>query len=123
MRRRGHDIVYRHGLHRRIRIPEDSRFRVAQRGNGYAGDPMTISKKMEHRLLLGVSPQARKLFARLRAGHWYSEYSVSTPKAMQELISAKLVRVGVRVQVISTAFVPHDHRGYKMDDCDPRREG
>jgi len=62
-----------------------------------------------------LSPAARKLYARIRFGHWYKPHAPRLPKAMAELIASGLVRRAGRVQVLVAAFVPHDAKDYRSE--------
>lgn len=53
-----------------------------------------------------LSARAEALFKRIHAGEWYPAWDSNTPKAMQELIDADLVRIGARVQTVVSCYVP-----------------
>lgn len=60
---------------------------------------------------MGLSKRAEKLLARVGdPGNWYSAHGSRTPKAMQELLDAGLVRRGGRMPIIATYFVPTSYR-------------
>lgn len=82
-----------------------------------------LSARKEAKLLASVSARARKLFTRVRNGHWYGAHADDTPKAMKELVDAGLVRASPRVAVIATAFVAHNHRPFKIDTAPGRADG
>ena len=67
--------------------------------------------------LANCSVRARRLFARLCRGAWYPVYPTSgrTPKAMQELIDAKLVTVMARAKVIEVCYAPRSARQGKPE--------
>ena len=62
-----------------------------------------------------LSPRAKKLLARVRAGHWYRAYDEKTPAAMQELVSAGLVGTLGRVQTLVCCYVPKGTRPAIME--------
>jgi hypothetical protein len=53
-----------------------------------------------------LSTRAKKLLERIKAGHFYPAYHPATPKAMEELIAAGLVKRGGRASVYVAAYVP-----------------
>lgn len=57
-----------------------------------------------------LSKRAEKLYARLERGAWYMAFTGKEPKAMQELIDAKLVGIAGRPMVVAAAYVPK--KGY-----------
>lgn len=67
--------------------------------------------------IAALSPAARKLYARVLAGHWYpwDGPNGKTPKAMAELVKARLVRVGGRVERVRAAYVPTGTKPYKLE--------
>lgn len=70
-----------------------------------------------------LSPAARNLLDRvLDPLNFYAAFSDRTPKAMQELIDAKLVGVMDRVVNIKAYYVPRGAKPLKLEQF-PRRLG
>lgn len=74
------------------------------------------SKKRSRPTTKGLSPRAKLLYRRLRqTRQFYRTYAPDTPKAMQELVAAGLVRPMMRVAVIQECYVPYDAKPLKFE--------
>lgn len=84
---------------------------------------MPSDDRTANQKLATVSIRARKLYARIVAGHWYGFGTGTdhrpTPKAMKELEDAGLVIIGGRVRAIALAYVPVEgYEPFVMEDWD-----
>lgn len=63
-----------------------------------------------------LSKRAQNLLRRIKEGRFYPTHHPNTPKAMQELIDAKLVVTCGRVEVVRRCYVPaKGYRPYKPE--------
>lgn len=63
-----------------------------------------------------LSARAKALLNRLKQGRCYLLHSSKVPKAMQELVEFKLVRVAARPIVIAACYIPmRGFRPYKPE--------
>jgi len=79
---------------------------------------MRMNAKQEADRLATVSKRAQKLYARINNyGRFYRAYEKNIPKAMQELLDAKLIQTGGRVNVIISCYVPvRGFRPLRLED-------
>ena len=64
------------------------------------------NEKMYDYKKAGLSKNALKVLGRIEDGHYYKPYQPDTPKCIQELVDAGLVKLTGRVTVVELAYVP-----------------
>lgn len=65
----------------------------------------------------GLSANAKRLLARVRAGRWYAFDDPRTPDAMDELMNAGLVQTMARCRELVSCWVPVSTRGRASDEA------
>lgn len=72
----------------------------------------------------GLTVRAQKLYERVCSGEFYFAYDPRTPKAMQELVDAKLVSMDGRPVVIRLCYVPTEgYAPYRRERFETRATG
>jgi hypothetical protein len=74
----------------------------------YTHDAPPVNVAETEDRLSKLSIRARKLYARLCNGEWYSWADDNTPHAMLELLAARLATTIVRAPAHAVYFAPHD---------------
>lgn len=64
------------------------------------------NEKERENKLSGLSKNALKVLKRIEDGYFYRPYRPDTPKCIQELVDAGLVKLTARPVVIELAYVP-----------------